>query len=260
MDKTLLLLSGFGLGAGLLYILDPERGKRRRAHARARLPAYRRWTDDLLPTSSSLSRTTHHLGQATRHLGSQARSLLTRGRVPSVDEWSWRQSQARRAGRTGSRNGLLLLGSVGLGIGLMYMLDPSAGRRRRALVRKKARSYWKDAGKGISQAVRDTQNRARGMVAEAGQWFKGSDVPADAVLEARVRAQIGHVITHAGAIGITAHQGCVTLSGPILANEEEKLLATVESVPGVAEVVHQLEVHQDATSISGLQGGNATDR
>jgi hypothetical protein len=45
-----------------------------------------------------------------------------------------------------------------------------------------------------------------------------------------------------------------------LASEEEKLLATVESVPGVAEVVHQLEVHQDATSISGLQDSGVTDR
>jgi osmotically-inducible protein OsmY len=142
----------------------------------------------------------------------------------------------------------------------MYMLDPSAGKKRRALVREKARSYWKDAAQGVGKTVRDTQNRARGLAAEVGQRFKGSAVPADDVLEARVRAQIGHVITHAGAIGITAHQGCVTLSGPILASEEEKLLATVESVPGVAEVVHQLEVHQDATSISGLQDSGVTDR
>jgi hypothetical protein len=142
----------------------------------------------------------------------------------------------------------------------MYMLDPSAGRRRRALVRDKARSYWRDTRQVVGQMVRDTQNRARGVATEAGEWFRGSAVPADAVLEARVRAQIGHVITHAGAIGITAHQGCVTLSGPILAKEEEKLLATVESVPGVTEVVHQLEVHQDPTSIAGLQESRDRER
>jgi osmotically-inducible protein OsmY len=83
-------------------------------------------------------------------------------------------------------------------------------------------------------------------------------VPADNVLAARVRAQIGHVVSNAGAIDVTAHQGRVTLSGPIPANEEKKLLSTVESVPGVTEVVNQLEVHQDATSISGLQSGNTT--
>ncbi len=259
MDKTLLLLSGFGLGAGLLYMLDPERGERRRAKARAQMQAYRRWTDDLLPTGPSLSRTAHSLGQATRNLGYQARSLLPKARLPLVDERSWRPSQMRRAGQMGSRSGLLMLGCVGLGLGLMYMLDPSAGSRRRALVRDKARSYWKDTGKAIGKTVRDAQNRALGVAAEARQRLKGSDVPADDVLEARVRAQIGHVITHAGAIGITAHQGRVTLSGPIAASEEGKLLATVEAIPGVTEVVHQLEVHQDTTPISGLQDGSTTD-
>jgi osmotically-inducible protein OsmY len=141
----------------------------------------------------------------------------------------------------------------------MYMFDPSAGSRRRALVRHKARSYWNDTGKAIGKTVHDAQNRARGVAAQARQRLSGSDGPTDAVLEARVRAQIGHVITHAGAIGITADQGRVTLSGPIAASEEGKLLATVEAVPGVTEVVHQLEVHQDSTHISGLQDGNTID-
>jgi osmotically-inducible protein OsmY len=158
----------------------------------------------------------------------------------------------------GLSNGLLMLGCLGLGIGLMYLLDPNTGRRRRALVRDKARSYWKDTEQAMAKTMRDTQNRARGVAMEVRQRFRGQDVPADGVLTARVRAQIGHVISNAGAIGVTAHQGRITLSGPIPANEEKKLLATVESVPGVTEVVNQLESHQDTTSISGLQGGNTT--
>ena len=50
MNKTLMLLGGFGLGAGLMYLLDPERGERRRAQVRAPVQAYRRWADDLLPS------------------------------------------------------------------------------------------------------------------------------------------------------------------------------------------------------------------
>lgn len=34
MRKGLILLTGLGLGAGLMYVFDPERGKRRRAFAR----------------------------------------------------------------------------------------------------------------------------------------------------------------------------------------------------------------------------------
>jgi hypothetical protein len=149
-----------------------------------------------------------------------------------------------------------MLGWLGLGMGLMYISDPNAGRRRRALLRDKAQSYWYNTGNVLGQKARDTQNRARGLVAEARQRLRRTAVPADTVLEARVRAQMGHVISHAGAIGVTAHQGRVSLSGPIPANEVEKLLATVESVPGVTEVVNQLEVHTDTTHISGLQGGS----
>ena len=34
MNRNLLILSGLGLGAGLMYIFDPDRGRRRRATAR----------------------------------------------------------------------------------------------------------------------------------------------------------------------------------------------------------------------------------
>ena len=50
---------------------------------------------------------------------------------------------------------------------------------------------------------------------------------------ARVRAQIGHVVSQAGAVDVTAHQGRVILSGSIAAHEVEKLLSAVASVAGV---------------------------
>ena len=66
MNKTALLMGGLGLGAGLIYMLDSERGERRRAMARAQLERYRRQTDDLW-------------GHTTRSLGRQAHALLARG-------------------------------------------------------------------------------------------------------------------------------------------------------------------------------------
>jgi len=36
MNKATMVLTGVGVGAGLMYILDPDRGGRRRAHARDR--------------------------------------------------------------------------------------------------------------------------------------------------------------------------------------------------------------------------------
>jgi uncharacterized membrane protein len=47
----------------------------------------------------------------------------------------------------------------------------------------------------------------------------------------------------------------VTLKGPILARESGRLLAATRRVHGVREVDDQLDVHQTAAGISGLQGG-----
>jgi osmotically-inducible protein OsmY len=154
--------------------------------------------------------------------------------------------------------GLLILGCMGLGAGLMYLLDPSIGKRRRALVRDKAQSYWKRQEDFIGKTAREVQNRTRGFVAEARTHLSSTEVPDDTSLVARVRAQIGHVISNAGAIGVTARQGCVTLSGPIPADEVHTLLSAVEGVAGVTEVINQLEVHADREHISGLQGRNTT--
>jgi uncharacterized membrane protein len=76
----------------------------------------------------------------------------------------------------------------------------------------------------------------------------------DTTLVARVRSQMGRAVTHPHAIEVTAHQGYVTLRGPILAREVPRLLQRVQSVRGVRAVDNQLDVHQQADNIPGLQG------
>jgi osmotically-inducible protein OsmY len=75
---------------------------------------------------------------------------------------------------------------------------------------------------------------------------------------ARVRAQIGHVVSQAGAVDITARQGRVTLSGSIAAHEVEKLLSSVASIVGVTAVVNRLEVNHTTASAAGERNNNAT--
>jgi osmotically-inducible protein OsmY len=74
---------------------------------------------------------------------------------------------------------------------------------------------------------------------------------------ARVRAQIGHVISQAETIDVTAHQGRVTLSGSIPAHEVEKLLSAVASVAGVTAVVNRLQVNHEPTSSASLRNNNS---
>jgi len=238
MNKTALLIGGLGLGAGLIYILDPERGERRRAMALAQLERYRRHTDDLWD-------------HTTRSLGRQARELFTR--APLARRYRRRgpgELLLARAEQLGILKSMLMLGCTGLGVGMMYVLDPRLGRRRRALVRDKAQAYWRRTGNFISQTARDARQRTYGLIAETRTQLRGADVPEDTVLVARVRAQIGHVVSQAGTVDVTAHQGRVTLSGSIAAHEVEKLLSAAASVAGVTAVVNRLEVNHATASVA----------
>ena len=246
MNKTALLIGGVGLGAGLIYILDPERGEQRRAMARTQLERYRRQTDDLLD-------------HTTRSLGRQAREFLARApltrryRRPGPGELL-----LARVEQLGLLKGILILGCMGFGAGMMYVLEPRLGRRRRALVRDKAQAYWRRMGKFIGQTARDARQRTYGLIAETQAQIRGANVPEDAVLVARVRAQIGHVVSQAGTVDVTAHQGRVILSGSIAAHEVEKLLSAVASVAGVTAVVNRLEVNPTIASAAGGRNNNAT--
>jgi len=59
------------------------------------------------------------------------------------------------------------IGSIALGPGLMYLLDPVQGRRRRALVRDQCASGMRQWSDILDKAARDLGNSIREMVAEA---------------------------------------------------------------------------------------------
>jgi hypothetical protein len=63
----------------------------------------------------------------------------------------------------GSNLGLGVLGA-GLGAGLMFLLDPQLGRRRRALLRDKAVSYSRQTRAAVDKTRRDIRNRTHGTV------------------------------------------------------------------------------------------------
>jgi osmotically-inducible protein OsmY len=150
----------------------------------------------------------------------------------------------------------LLTGSAlgaGLGAGLMYLLDPQGGGRRRALARDKAMHVLRKGGEAARKRSRDLGNRTKGFVAEARSSLRQSEVD-DEILRDRVRSKIGRVVSHPAAIEVAAANGCVVLSGPVLASEVDRLLSTVRSVKGVCGVENRLEVHEQAENVSALQG------
>ena len=150
--------------------------------------------------------------------------------------------------------GLALGTGIGLGTGLMFLFDPAQGKRRRALLRDKCFLAARKTGEGVEVTARDLRNRTQGLVSEVQSRF--SSEPADnAVLVDRVRAKLGRVVSHPRAIDVSAQNGRVVLSGPILAAEVPALLACVNRVKGVNEVMNHLEVHDEAGDHPSLQGG-----
>ena len=148
-----------------------------------------------------------------------------------------------------------LLTGVGLGVGLMYFLDPDRGQRRRALVRDKLAHAATVSADAAGATSRDVANRTVGTVAQVRGAFRGRSVD-DAVLTDRVRAQLGRVVSHPHAINVESADGRVTLCGPILQAEVNQLVRAVERVPGVREVVNQLEEHKTPGNVPALQGGS----
>src|SRR5690625_7569151 len=86
-----------------------------------------------------------------------------------------------------------LVGGIVLGAGLMYLLDPERGRRRRAMVRDQMVSSWGDLDDAVDTAARDLKNRARGVVAETRSRLTPDRVT-DEVLKEGGRALIGRVV------------------------------------------------------------------
>ena len=157
-------------------------------------------------------------------------------------------------------NGLLLLGSLGLGAALMYFCDPQAGRRRRALLRDQCVHFSRKLQEAERVVVRDAAHRAQGLMAEATRYIKHEgESPDDAVLRERVRAALGRAVSHPHAIEVSASQGSVTLRGPVLADEVDTLMSCVECVRGVQSVRNELTAHEDAGRIPALQGGVARE-
>jgi uncharacterized membrane protein len=137
----------------------------------------------------------------------------------------------------------------------MYMADPDRGRRRRALARDKVQHLMNKTGDALDVASRDLGNRMQGLRAEAGRRLLGKQqVSDDQLLMERVRSKLGRAVSHPHAVKVAVNQASMTLSGPILAHEKENLLKVARDVPGVMNVIDNLEAH-DSPDIPALQGG-----
>lgn len=153
-------------------------------------------------------------------------------------------------------NGLAMwLAGAAIGAAAMYFSDPRQGRRRRALLRDRLYSISLDALDARDAKMRDLGNRIEGMRAKFWHAIEGSGpAPSEQVLCARLRTLMGRVVSHPHAISVTADGGHVVLSGAILADEREILLAEAYKVPGVAAIEDRLSAYASPIGVPSLQG------
>jgi hypothetical protein len=149
---------------------------------------------------------------------------------------------------------MLFIGGASLGAGLMYILDPDLGRRRRALIRDQCVGKLRSAASAIDKTRRDMRQRAQGVVSELRNIVTGDGAP-DVVVEERVRSKMGRFVSHPGAIDVAVHEGRVDLGGHILADEVQDFVSAVRGTRGVRAIENHLDVRREAGNLSELQGG-----
>jgi len=143
---------------------------------------------------------------------------------------------------------LRTLSGAAMAAAAMYWFDPASGRRRRARLRDQLVSASGDLRSAIDSGGRDLAHRLQGTFAVARSAYNSGKV-SDSVLKERVRAALGHAVSHPGAIKVAVANGRVTLSGHILAEEFKQLVRAVRGTLGVVAVEDALAIHESATGV-----------
>jgi uncharacterized membrane protein len=139
--------------------------------------------------------------------------------------------------------------------GVIYYFDATSGRRRRAELSERSASTARRLLSRLRVAGRDLGNRAGGMASRAVNALRPSRLSPE-VLAERVRACLGRVVSHPGAIHVSVEEpGVVLLTGAVLAWEHRPLVKAILMVSGVSRVRDELAVYESAEHVSALQGG-----
>ena len=186
--KPFWLLGGLGLGAGLMYLLDAEKRTGRREGGRGDV-------GDAEPT-----------GQTDLVMpGRPVRGQPGRGtRLPT------------QVAPRGMPTGVVLVGGVGLGAGLVALLEPHGGPQRRAWLREQVRTYWHPTA---------TRHPPQPALRRAWRFYQGRETPR---VEAHTRKPAHADAWYAEPAG---YDSLVLYSEPFVTREEAEAWAHAQDQP-----------------------------
>jgi len=166
--QTMWLLGGLGLGAGLMYLLDPKQGEERRTLVRGYMGDYGHQAGDFL-------------GDTGRTLGRQAQAVFATTRRPFQRQPGLGERLLAHAEQLGTTTGMVLVGCVGLGVGLGYLWACQRSPKQHARLHEKVRTYWHP---------RETRHAPQQELSRDWHFFQGQDTQrVDAHTQQPARAQ-----------------------------------------------------------------------
>jgi len=202
--KVMSIVGGVGLGAGLLYLLDPDSGNKRRRQIMRSIEGLGSGiagrASSLLHSAGDTAGSAYDsLSSAVGSAGSAASRYLGKARDYTADKsydarryaiesLGGEMLHSHKVGMT-----LCALSSMALGAALMYVFDPASGRNRRQV----AQSYAKDRLGGVSNAVNT------GYRAVADKVSSGYESVSGAVTNLASKVGIGSAATE-GATEVAA--------------------------------------------------------
>jgi len=278
------LIGGAGLGAVLMYLLDPEAGEHRREEMRVKAARAASATGTVFGNVAEIAgNVAGNVWDMTTEAGrAAAQRAAEAGSAGAAAAASYGSSLAERAGESahawnkGARRQMKsarkhasgwfghqeessyvpetstvasAVTALVAGVGLMYLLDPTDGARRRSLLRDKTTRFLNETGDFFRRTGRHVANRSRGMAYETQSMFQRGGEPADdRTVAERIRARLGHLQQSNVDVNVSVIDGRATLTGTCSPHDVESLISTVQSTPGVASIVNLLTVNTAGSS------------
>jgi gas vesicle protein len=261
------ILAGAGIGAAAMYLLDPDKGQPRRERLASAAEAALESTTDAvssawdtvsekavdtgaslaasLPSRRDLRKRGHRLIDGASGAFASSRDAAggwldsAKGYLPNRPALHTRHS---RYDVSPTQAGIGALGALALGVGAMWLLDPSRGRGRRAWIAQKTTRILNEAG-GMARATgRHLRNKTKGYYHETRSLVSSAANVGDLGIAERVRSALGRVGLGGSSIAVACQDGCITLAGRCITDDIDRVLSTTRDVPGVLLVVNEMEV------------------